>query len=358
MNTKIRKRSVRGKVSFCLDVDFNGIRKRKFFKTQTDALHFRDNEMLDWLKGETENKPAGSQTKLNVARDEYLKEYLKANHNPSKPKQKGYQTSEERINRFLRFFGENRMVSEVTTQDYLDYVMSGNWSEETKAGYSRVVRTFMFWCGKRGYGQDKSDWYIKTNPELKYEKSKTFERLPEILSVDQAKLLLREIPEKYRPAMALMLFTGIRPEVEMMTLKYNDIQWGKRIQLRAEHTKTGRERWIKPPANLWTWIPKTRSGSVMPSYDGMNRARGRACRRAYGRVNNGRRGGGGVSGFDYPPNAARHSFGSYGYWISFEWALDTMGHMNSETFLKNYKNNRVDREDAEKYFGIVQKNTM
>jgi len=29
-----------------------------------------------------------------------------------------------------------------------------------------------------------------------------------------------------------------------------------------------------------------------------------------------------------------------------------MGHMSSETFLKNYKNNRVDPESASEYFGI------
>ena len=33
--------------------------------------------------------------------------------------------------------------------------------------------------------------------------------------------------------------------------------------------------------------------------------------------------------------------------------LDTMGHMSSETFLKNYKNNRVD-EESEEYLILLQ----
>jgi hypothetical protein len=92
----------------------------------------------------------------------------------------------------------------------------------------------------------------------------------------------------------------------------------------------------------------------MHSYSGMVQARRRACRRAYGRENNGRKGGGGVKGFNYPNNGARHSFGSYGYWyLGFESALDIMGHMSSETFLKNYKNNRVDKDLASEYFAIL-----
>lgn len=94
----------------------------------------------------------------------------------------------------------------------------------------------------------------------------------------------------------------------------------------------------------------------MPSYSGFMQARRRAARRAYGWKNNGRRGGGGVNGFNYPSNGARHSFGSYGYWhLGFESALDIMGHMHSETFLRNYKNNRVDKEESDLYFSIAPK---
>jgi integrase len=194
----------------------------------------------------------------------------------------------------------------------------------------------MGWCAKKGYGGDVSKWYIQTNPDLKMTKKKVFFKLPGILQAVEAKSLLDEIDEKHKPALAIMLFTGIRPEMEMATLRYSDIRWGKSIGLKAEHTKTGRERWIKPPENLWSWVPKSK-GLVMPSYNALNLARRWASRRV---------------GFKYPPNGARHSFGSYGYWVSFEWALDTMGHMSSETFLKNYKNNRVDKDMASEYFRI------
>jgi integrase len=334
MKITLKQRKVRGEIKWVLDVIHEGKRRRKFFNSKTEADRF---DVLSWMGEVRKKEPVGDETILIVAKELYYNDYLENNFNPNKPKQKGYRTTVERVNKFLDWFGEDRPVHEVTVNDYKDYVMSGKWSEETKAGYSRAVRTFMAWCAKQNLGSNVTDWYFQTNPDLKIAKKKTYSKLPEIVTPEQAEGLLNEITDKYRPALALMLFAGIRPEIEMLTLDYSTIRWGKSIGLRAEHTKTGRERWIKPPENLWSWIPKKKV-NIMPSYNSVNKARYRASKRL---------------GFKYPPNGARHSFGSYGYWKSFEWALDTMGHMSSETFLKNYKNNRVDKELSDQYFGIV-----
>lgn len=335
MNINIYKGEVRGKQKWILSVHKDGKRRRKYFNSAMEAKSF---DVIAWFGDVSKKEPIGDMTILSCARDKYLAEYFENNYNPAKPKQKGYRTTEERVNKFLAWFGEGRLVSDVTVESYKKYVKSGDWSEKTKKEYGRAVRIFMAWCAKKGYGQNVSDWYMQTNPDLKMTQKKVFFKLPGILQVEETRSLLGEIDEKYKPALAIMLFTGIRPEMEMATLRYSDIRWGKSIGLKAEHTKTGRERWIKPPENLWSWVPKSK-GLVMPSYNALNLARRWASRRV---------------GFNYPPNGARHSFGSYGYWKSFEWALDTMGHMSSETFLKNYKNNRVDTESASEYFEICQ----
>jgi len=333
MKSKIRAGKANGKDCWILDVSYQGVRRRKFFNKRWEAEKF---DTLSWLTEKTKDEPMGDQTLLRVARDAYLISYHDNNYNPAKPKQKGYATTEERVNKFLAWMGEDKPVSHVTVDLYKQYVNSGKWSEKTKKEYGRAVRIFMAWCAKQGFGANVTDWYMQTNPELKMTTKKVFFKLPDILQVEEARALLDEIDEKYKPALAIMLFTGIRPEMEMATLRYSDIRWGKAIGLKAEHTKTGRERWVKPPENLWSWVPRSK-GLVMPSYNALNLARRWASRRV---------------GFKYPPNGARHSFGSYGYWKSFEWALDTMGHMSSETFLKNYKNNRVDTELSSEYFGI------
>ena len=335
MKVSYKKHKVRGTTKWVLDVLHEGKRRRKFFGSLMEAKAY---DVVSWMSGVKEAEPMGEETLIHVAKELYLSEYLESNFNPSKPKQKGYRTTEERVNKFIKWVGEGTPVSHVTVDIYKKYVNSGAWSEKTRNEYGRAVRIFMGWCAKKGYGGDAAKWYIQTNPDLKMTKKKVFFKLPGILQVAEAKALLDEIDEKYKPALAIMLFTGIRPEGEMSTLRYSDIRWGKSIGLKAEHTKTGRERWIKPPENLWSWVPKSK-GLVMPSYNALNLARRWASRRV---------------GFKYPPNGARHSFGSYGYWRSFEWALDTMGHMSSETFLQNYKNNRVDQESAYEYFGICQ----
>ena len=350
---KPTKVNVRGKTRWVINIRKDGKRYRKFFDTFVDAKKFDEYE---WAHEKAKKEPAGDKTILSVARDEYLKAYDEENYNKFKKKQKGYLTTEERVNKFLRWFGEDRLVSEVTEKDYHEYLESSKWAFKTKQGYASAVRIFMAWCGKQKYGTNKNDWYIKDNESLKLVQKKVFFKLPEILSVDETKGLLRAMPDKYKPAMAIALFTGIRPEGELSLLKYSDIQFGERIGLKAEITKTGYERWIVPPPNLWKWLPKRTTGLVMPSYSGFNQARRRASRRAYGWKNNGRRGGGGVKGFNYPANGARHSFASYGYWhLGFETALDIMGHMSSETFLKNYKNNRVDTKLSKSYFSIAPK---
>jgi len=333
VKVNIKQHNVRGSIKWVLDVLHEGKRRRKFFETKIEADRF---DVISWLGNKAKDEPMGDQTILGVARSQYLAEYFENNYNPAKPKQKGYRTTEERVNKFLAWVGEDNPVSHVTVDLYKQYVNSGKWSEKTKKEYGRAVRIFMAWCAKQGFGANVSDWYMQTNPDLKMTTKKVFFKLPGILQVEEARALLGEIDEKYKPALAIMLFTGIRPEMEMATLRYSDIRWGKSIGLKAEHTKTGRERWIKPPENLWSWVPRSK-GLVMPSYNALNLARRWASRRV---------------GFKYPANGARHSFGSYGYWKSFEWALDTMGHMSSETFLKNYKNNRVDTESASEYFGI------
>lgn len=268
MKVSISKK-VRDKIKWALTVHHDGKRRRKFFDSAMEADKF---DVISWLGDLSKKEPVGDMTILSCARDKYLIEYHENNYNPSKPKQKGYSTTEERVNKFLAWMGEDKPVSHVTVELYKQYVNSGRWSEKTKKEYGRAVRIFMAWCAKQGFGANVTDWYMQTNPELKMTTKKVFFKLPGILQVEEARALLKEIDEKYKPALAIMLFTGIRPEMEMATLMYSDIRWGKSIGLKAEHTKTGRERWVKPPENLWSWVPKSK-GSVMPSYNALNLAR-------------------------------------------------------------------------------------
>ena len=349
MKVSIKKHKVREDIKWVVEVNYQGKRRRKFFKSMAEAKIFQNENLLDWLNDVSKKEPTGDMTILSCARDQYLIEYHNKNYNPAKPRQAGYISTEERVNKFINWFGEDRKVSEVTTQDWHDYLANPKWGFTTKKQYGNDVKMFMAWCGKQGYGQDKSDWYSMTNKSLVLTTKKKFHSLPGICSPEETEALLNSIHAKYRPTLAIMFFTGIRAEIEMSVLRYSDIQWGKRIGLKAEKTKTGRERWITPPESLWSWVPKGK-GLINPvSYGAFTQARALAATRAFGF----KEGTSYRKGFTYPSNGARHSFGSYGYWKDFEWALDTMGHMSSEMFLKNYKNGRVGKEESKEYFSII-----
>lgn len=77
----------------------------------------------------------------------------------------------------------------------------------------------------------------------------------------------------------------------------------------------------------------------MPSWEGMNQNRKRVCKNL---------------GFKYPPDGARHSFGSYGYWAyGLEWTMHSMGHMDYRTFKTYYQNKKVSKKNSLDYFAIV-----
>ena len=119
-------------------------------------------DVIAWLGDVSKKEPIGDMTILSCARDKYLAEYFENNYNPAKPKQKGYRTTEERVNKFLAWFGEGRLVSDVTVESYKKYVKSGDWSEKTKKEYGRAVRIFMAWCAKKGI-RAKCDGLVYAN---------------------------------------------------------------------------------------------------------------------------------------------------------------------------------------------------
>ena len=337
-----------GKAFWRLSVWSAGKRYRKFFKTHREAHNF---DTLTWLSNMARLEPRGPDTMVSAAVAEYLQEYKEVNMNPAKPEPKGLMTTRDRVFKWLWYLDSRSVVfcRDVATAHLIDYITSGKcqcgprrgmpWCEESRKAYAAAAMTFMRWCAEKGYGVTKGEWFVQTTTSsLTWRKQKTFDSSPGICSPEETANLLNFIHEQYRPALAIMFFTGIRPEVEMSLLRYSDISWGESIKLEAMRTKTEKERVLFDlPENLWKWVPKRKTGKVMPSYGALNQARRRAARRA---------------GFNYPADGARHSFGSYGFWLGVEWAIDTMGHSNTSTFFKNYKNNKTNKGLAKEYFSI------
>jgi hypothetical protein len=266
----------------------------------------------------------------------------------------GHNTARERLTGFAKSLG-NPLVSEIKPDMAIKYISGSRcksgkrvgqlWADKTRSEVKTSLIVFMRWCARQDMGANMGDWV-----ELKLEKVKSYRKPPGICSPLETEALMRSIPPAYQPGMALAFFAGIRPKGELERLNYSSIRWGRSIHLSAEVAKTDVFRDLFDlPENLWTWLPKNGKGQVMRSYSGFTQSRRRAARRAFGWEE-------GTSvreGFEYPADAARHSFATYGYWRGVEWAMSILGHTNHNTFHSNYKNNSVSQADSEDYFSIV-----
>jgi integrase len=179
-------------------------------------------------------------------------------------------------------------------------------------------------------------------------KSLTDNKLPSVLSVEDAKRFFGLMPEEFLPEFALMAFAGIRP-MELLfnanepkdILKVEDINFkNKTIRIRSSVAKTRTERLLCGlPDNLWEFLKplKNKSKDENVAVSDFDRNYNIRCRF-------------GAGGKDI----LRHSFGSYGYhYLGAEHTVEIMGHIRDvKTFVKNYKG-LASKEDADEYFSIV-----
>ena len=328
MKINIRKGKANGKDTWILDIHSNGTRTRKFFKKYTDAVRF---DVEEWIKEKSKTIPQGYETTTKFAIDEYIADY-----------QRRYPRSNTQpIHHKLELLLKWEKIKDITLKSLsqtleIQVARSGPnkgklWTKSTRKTYKTIWEVFFRWCHYKDYTPQK-EWNIELL---------NVKEIPSpigILTPQQALQILREIKPSHQPAFALMCFTGIRPNGEMSRLEYKHIKWGEYIEIPGEIAKWGERTLYDLPENLWSWIPKKRSGKVMSSWSGVNQSRRRACVRL---------------GFKYPADGARHSFGTYGYWCKgMEWTMHTMGHSNFQTFQRFYRNKKVSKEVALEYFKL------
>ena len=325
----------------------DGTKTRKFFKTKGDRNAWERDELQQFIRDRESKSPSSGKATLSVALALWLISCEKRNLRPT-----SISSNEWRVNKMISHVGDIA-VSEMTRDLLMHFIQSAN-TESTRSNLRGTCVTFLRWCARPcsqpgcehpGMGGTPQMWL-----DIKWDKIGTDEAPPEILTIKEVEALMLELPERYRPAQALGLFTGIRGKGELSRLDYSMIDWGNCIKVPGSVAKTRKLRIIHDlPPNLWTWLPKRKRGLVMPSYRAFVQSRRRAARRCYGW----KQGTSQKSGFDYPYNAARHSFATYGYWRGMEWAMRTMGHMNYNTFQKNYCNAGVSEADSKEYFSIT-----
>lgn len=173
-----------------------------------------------------------------------------------------------------------------------------------------------------------------------------------VLPVADCAAIMHGVAERWRPAAALALFAGIRPQ-ELSGFGKERLGWGsvdmagKIIRVPASVAKTRRERIIEGlPPTVWAWLAlvpeKLRVGPICPgSHQGFIGAVKAAC----GRVGKGK----------WPQDGTRHAFASYAVALNSDPGKVSLwlGHQGRPELLLTRYRALATEAQAKGFFGIV-----
>lgn len=243
---------------------------------------------------------------------------------------------------------EERLVSTVTTDEILAYILAKYPDETSRDSLRGILRAWYNYCAAKG-----QEWVPPMAPKaLTWKEAIADKKRPMVYTADQVEALLGKIQNKLKPAVAIACFAGVRPE------ELRRIQWSwtdphgdwfgidlkkRKIELSGDWTKTREPRTLHDlPDNLWAWLEKYQGkGMLVPVtqrnwYRNINKAKTEAKIRKQGN------------------DIMRHTFGSHGRHRGLDWVIEVLGHTEGmDVFRKHYCNNSVGPVDAEKYFSIV-----
>jgi integrase len=221
-----------------------------------------------------------------------------------------------RLGQFATSMGE-KSVAAITAREVDEWLRSLSVSATTRNNFRRVLIVAFNFAVDRGY--------CVTNPAEKSAKAKVIEGKVGILTVSQTARLLEASPRGFLPFVAIGAFAGLRrAELERLDWSEVDLRSGL-IEVTASKAKSARRRFVKIRPNLAAWLKPLAStkGAVTPT--------------DYRELLDDARTAAGI--IDWPQNALRHGFASYG--LAHEkdaakLALE-LGHTNSNLVFQHYR---------------------
>jgi integrase len=238
------------------------------------------------------------------------------------------------LNAFERHF-QGRNVNEITRHDvesWLDRI--GNLM--TRKNRIRDLSILFEFCRRRGY--------CGSNPLEHIERPVVTGKRPEIFTANEAAALLTTAelhPELELVAViAIGLFAGLRMS-EIKQLDWRNIDFDHRIiDVDESIAKTRQQRNVDMTDSLVAWLtPYARpDGSVIP----LGFRKKMEQLREFAGIKK------------WPGNGLRHSFGSYhvAHFQNPNMTALQMGHATTDMLFKHYRNYRIPKKDAERYWKI------
>jgi len=238
-----------------------------------------------------------------------------------------------RLNTFATDFGDSKL-SEITLDDLREWVMDEDWKPRTRINFLTKVSQL--------YGYAIRHKWADSNVAASIDRPMVDETTPEIYSLTEAEALLKHA-DKFGllPYVAIGLFAGVR-SAEQMRLAGTAINFdNKAITIGADVAKKRGQRMIEMNPTLIAWLePCKEALKNGPIYSDSRKFR-KSKDQLLESV-----------GFDWKPNALRHSFGSYhlAMYQNIAQTADIMG--NSTDIIHRHYKTLVGKAEAEKYWNL------
>jgi len=233
-------------------------------------------------------------------------------------------------------FGE-RKVDDVDRPTFLAWVNA--MPEAPRRRISRAARAFFRWA----IGQEPQ--VATVDPTVGIETgSKGAAGEAEFLTVEDARKVMAGAG-RYRSALALLLFAGVRPEElagrSKPPLLWRHVRTAERmVRIPAEVSKTGKPRIIEGiPEALWAWLqPGDESAPVSPGRTRQALERAQAA----------------IAPKPWPHDATRHTFATYALALTNDAGKVShwTGHEGNPAMLQRHYRGLATRAEGEAFFGL------
>jgi integrase len=241
----------------------------------------------------------------------------------------------DRMQALSQFNGEP--LSSITGEALIEFLQDREIGAVTWNNWRRNLRVFFNFC------MDPSRNLLRKNPAMAIPEKKVDEEEVEVLSVDQARKLLKLVKDSFArqiPWLALGMFAGLRRN-EAQAAQWEDIDWEHNvIKVRSSKVRSVSTRYVELTDAARSFLEghKQESGPIATGVF--------ARRNDFKEI-------AALTGIDCSKNLYRHSFGSYhlAQHQNRGKTMDQMGHENLQTFVRWYRR-PMPRLVAEAYWNI------
>lgn len=249
----------------------------------------------------------------------------------------------DRLDVFVRAWPEGACLDDVQRADLKLWLEQPGWEAGTSRATFRAVRRLY------NFAREQEPVLCATNPceGLKLAAVRVDREIDFLTADEVAAILSAPGVEPYAAGIALMAFSGVRPE-ELRGRAKRPMLWGELdfkarvLRVPAELAKTRKARVIEGlESNFWAWMRKYRGGDNEPILVPRVRQAQRFAREVIGR--------------SWPKDGFRHAFATHHVALRNDVARTSiiLGHEGDATMLHRHYRGLVGYDAGKWYFGIV-----